>query len=85
MTDYFTKWAEAVPIKNKRKETVAHAIFKEWYCRHGIPQQKKGWTCQTPVKIVKIISKYIFFKVGGNKYIFSFIFRMPGPPCLNQW
>jgi transposase InsO family protein len=39
MTDYFTKWAEAVPIKNKRKETVAHAIYKEWYCRHGIPYQ----------------------------------------------
>ena len=39
MTDYFTKWSEAVPIRNKRASTVADALYKYWYCVYGIPTE----------------------------------------------
>jgi hypothetical protein len=37
MIDYFSKWPEAIPIRNKSAESVARAIYLGWYCRHGIP------------------------------------------------
>lgn len=37
MTDYFTKWPEAVALPNKEGATVAEAIYQEWYLRHGMP------------------------------------------------
>jgi len=36
MTDYFTKFVEAVPIKDKSAISVARAIYKV-YCRQGAP------------------------------------------------
>jgi hypothetical protein len=39
MVDYFTKWAEAVPISSKEGEEVADAIYKSWYCVYGIPYE----------------------------------------------
>lgn len=39
MVDYFTKWAVAVPLKNKEAGSVADAIYKNWYCRFGIPYE----------------------------------------------
>ena len=35
-TDYFTKYVEAVPIKDKSAESVAKAIYKV-FCRRGSP------------------------------------------------
>lgn len=35
ITDYFTKWAEAIPIPNKESETVARVVVNEYLCRHG--------------------------------------------------
>ena len=37
--DYFTKWAVVVPIKNKEAESVAQAIFNNWYLQYGIPYE----------------------------------------------
>jgi hypothetical protein len=37
ITDAFTKYA--VVTQNKNTETVADAIFKEWFCKFGIPAQ----------------------------------------------
>jgi hypothetical protein len=39
ITDAFTKYAVVTSIQNKNAETVADAIFKEWFCRFGIPAQ----------------------------------------------
>lgn len=36
VTDYFSKYVEAVPIADKSAIAVAKAIFKV-YCRHGAP------------------------------------------------
>jgi hypothetical protein len=35
ITEAFTKYA----IENKEAETVAKAIFSEWFCKFGIPAQ----------------------------------------------
>jgi hypothetical protein len=39
ITDGFTKYAVVTLIQNKNAETVADAIFKEWFCKFGIPAQ----------------------------------------------
>jgi hypothetical protein len=39
ITDAFTKYAVVTSIQNKSAETVADAIFKEWFCKFGIPAQ----------------------------------------------
>lgn len=39
MVDNFTKWAIAIPIKNKKEETVASEIYKNWYMTFGIPEE----------------------------------------------
>lgn len=35
--DCFTKWAEAIPLKNKRATTVAKILVEQVFSRHGIP------------------------------------------------
>ena len=37
MSDMFTSWPEAVPMKDKSAESVADAIYTHIICRHGIP------------------------------------------------
>jgi len=39
ITDAFTKYAVVTAIPNKNLETVADAIFKEWFYKFGIPAQ----------------------------------------------
>ncbi len=39
ITDAFMKYAVVTSIQNKNAETVADAIFKEWFCKFGIPAQ----------------------------------------------
>jgi len=39
VTDAFTKYALVTAIKNKEAETVAKAIFSEWFCKFSIPAQ----------------------------------------------
>ena len=39
ITDAFTKYALVTAVKNKEAETVAKAIFNEWFCKFGIPVQ----------------------------------------------
>ena len=38
MVDFFTKWAEAVPLQATDSTTIAHAFFNHWVCRHGAPK-----------------------------------------------
>ena len=37
VVDYFTKWAEAIPLKTLSAEEVAKALVEEVFCRHGVP------------------------------------------------
>jgi hypothetical protein len=37
--DAFTKYALVTMVKNKEVETVAKAIFNEWFCKFSIPVQ----------------------------------------------
>ena len=37
ITDYFTRWAEALSLPNQEAVTVAQALFNEWICRFGAP------------------------------------------------
>ena len=39
MTDAFTKFAVVTAVNNKEAETVARAIFEQWFCKFGIPVQ----------------------------------------------
>jgi hypothetical protein len=39
MTDAFTKYAVVTSIPNKDAQTVAKAIFEQWFCKFGIPAQ----------------------------------------------
>jgi transposase InsO family protein len=39
ITDAFTKYAVVTKIDNKDAETVAKAIFNNWFCKFGIPAQ----------------------------------------------
>ncbi|KAL5961289.1 hypothetical protein TSMEX_010979 [Taenia solium] len=36
MVDYFTKVAEAEPMKPQDAESVASTFFKRWICQHGV-------------------------------------------------
>ncbi|TPX51269.1 hypothetical protein SeLEV6574_g00360 [Synchytrium endobioticum] len=38
ITDFFTKWVEAVPLNDKHSSSVADAIYKQLICRHGVPK-----------------------------------------------
>jgi hypothetical protein len=38
-TDYFTKWAEAFPMRTQDANTVAQILLKEIVLRHGIPKR----------------------------------------------
>jgi hypothetical protein len=37
--DAFTKYAVVTVITNKEAETVADAMYKEWFSKFGIPAQ----------------------------------------------
>ena len=39
ITDAFTKYAVVTTISNKDSQMVAKAIFKQWFCKFGIPAQ----------------------------------------------
>lgn len=38
MTDYFTRWIEAVPLKNTTAQTIAEAFVDNFICRFGTPE-----------------------------------------------
>jgi hypothetical protein len=39
ITDAFTKYTVVTSIPNKDAQTVAKAIFEQWFCKFGIPAQ----------------------------------------------
>ena len=39
LMDHFTKWAEAIPIRNHTATTVAHQLMVNVFSRFGVPQQ----------------------------------------------
>ena len=38
ITDYFTRWVEAIALPNCSAQTTAQALFKEYICRYGVPK-----------------------------------------------
>lgn len=36
MIDFFTKWAEIVPVRSQVAETIIPGIFNDWIVRHGV-------------------------------------------------
>ena len=36
MVDYFTKWIEAVPMKDQMAASMADTLYRWWICRHGL-------------------------------------------------
>jgi hypothetical protein len=42
ITDAFTKYTVVTAIANKEAETVADAIFKDWFEKFGIPVQTEA-------------------------------------------
>lgn len=39
VTDLFTKWVEAFPLKETSSETLARTLFDEVICRYGVPEE----------------------------------------------
>jgi hypothetical protein len=39
ITDAFTKYAVVTAIANKEAETVADAIYRDWFAKFGIPRR----------------------------------------------
>lgn len=37
ITDYFTRWPEAVPMPNQEAKTIADALLVNVFCQHGLP------------------------------------------------
>jgi transposase InsO family protein len=37
LVDHFTKWAEALPVRNHNAQTVARVLFDNVFCRMGMP------------------------------------------------
>ena len=55
ITDAFTKYAVVTAIANKEAETVADAIYRDWFAKFGIPAQVhtdsgKNLTSASPVQ-----------------------------------
>ena len=38
ISDYFTRWAEAIGLPNQEAAIVAQALMSEWICRYGAPE-----------------------------------------------
>ena len=38
VTDYFTKWAEAYPLRSQDAQTVARVLVEQFICRYGVPE-----------------------------------------------
>jgi hypothetical protein len=39
ISDYFTKWTEAIPLKRHTADRVATALIESWIVRQGVPHQ----------------------------------------------
>ena len=39
VTDYFTKWTDAFPLKRHTARIVAHVLVNRWFVYHGVPRQ----------------------------------------------
>lgn len=38
VSDYFTKWTEAYPLKNIESQTVAKVLVEQFFCKYGVPE-----------------------------------------------
>ena len=62
ISDYFTKWVEAIAIPDQTAVTVAIALIEEVICRFGTPtyihsdqgRQFEGAVCQEMCKLLSI-------------------------------
>lgn len=38
ISDYFTKWTDAYPLKNIESQTVAKVLVEQFFCKYGVPE-----------------------------------------------
>ena len=58
--DYFTKWAEAFPLKNHTAQTVVDVKVQEFVARYGLPRslhsdQGRGFESQLIAELCKLL------------------------------
>ena len=63
IVDYFTKWVEAFPIRNKSGETIANILLNEVFLRHTTPEylhsdRGKEFTASVVHELSKLASVY---------------------------
>ena len=39
VSNYFSKWTDAYPLRNHTARVVAHALVTRWIIYHGVPSQ----------------------------------------------
>ncbi|KFD61463.1 hypothetical protein M514_26359 [Trichuris suis] len=39
VSDSFTKWTQAFPVKDMEGATTASVLVREWFCRYGLPEE----------------------------------------------
>jgi len=67
MVDYFTKWAEAYAMPNRRALTVANLMSTRWFATHGVPlklhcdngQELKGYLMQDLKALLNVRGTFI--------------------------
>lgn len=60
ITDYFTKFVEAFPMRDQTAQTVADIVATEWICRYGVPlsiltDQGRQWESELFQNLCKIL------------------------------
>ena len=69
MTDAFSKFTVAIPIKDQKASTVAKVLTQDWFYRHGVPRRIHSYQINFGSDVVKALcSVYGIKKLGNTAY-----------------